>query len=48
MRLRNLAVVFCAASALLAACSTDDDPGVNGGGVKWTRSSGPEARWLKL
>ena len=25
-------MVFCAASALLAACGTDDDPGVNGGG----------------
>jgi len=32
MKLRNLAVVFCAASALLAACSSDDDSGNNGGG----------------
>ena len=31
MKLRNLAVVFCAASALLAACGTDDDSGNNGG-----------------
>jgi len=29
MKLRNLAVVFCAASALLAACGTDDDTGAN-------------------
>jgi hypothetical protein len=32
MKLRNLAVVFCAASALLAACSSDDDSGVDGHG----------------
>jgi len=32
MKLRNLAVVFCAASALLAACSSDDDTNPNGGG----------------
>jgi hypothetical protein len=32
MKLRNLALVFCAASALLAACSSDDDTGPNGGG----------------
>jgi hypothetical protein len=30
MKLRHLAVVFCAASALLAACSSDDDSGPNG------------------
>ncbi|MES1176038.1 MAG: spondin domain-containing protein [Myxococcales bacterium] len=29
MKLRNLAVVFCASSALLAACGTDDDSGSN-------------------
>src|SRR4051794_38573844 len=32
MKLRNLAVVFCAASALLAACSSDVDTNPNGGG----------------
>lgn len=32
MKLRNLALVFCAASALLAACSSDDDTNNNGGG----------------
>jgi hypothetical protein len=32
MKLRNLAVVFCAASALLVACSSDDDTGSNAGG----------------
>jgi len=32
MKLRNLAVVFCAASALIVACSSDDDSGSNGGG----------------
>ncbi|HYQ42589.1 MAG TPA: spondin domain-containing protein [Polyangiaceae bacterium] len=31
MKLRNLAVVFCAASALLVACGSDDDSGSNGG-----------------
>jgi len=32
MKLRNLAVVFCAASALLVACSSDDDTTGNGAG----------------
>lgn len=32
MKLRNLALVFCAASALLAACGSDDDTNSNGGG----------------
>ncbi len=34
MKLRNLAIVFCAASALLAACGSDDDSGAtNNGGA---------------
>ena len=33
MKLRNLAVIFCTASALLAACSSDDDSGSNGSGA---------------
>src|SRR6185369_14690615 len=32
MKLRNIALVFCAASALLAACGSDDDVGGNGDG----------------
>ncbi|HEY0466292.1 MAG TPA: spondin domain-containing protein, partial [Polyangiaceae bacterium] len=32
MKFRNLAVVFCAASALLAACGSTDDSGNNGSG----------------
>lgn len=31
MKLRNMALVFCAASALLAACGSDDDSASNGG-----------------
>src|SRR4051812_2345309 len=31
MKLRNLAVVFCATSALVVACNSDDDTGPNGG-----------------
>ncbi|MEI9951673.1 MAG: spondin domain-containing protein [Pseudomonadota bacterium] len=33
MKLRNLAVVFCAASALLAACSSDEDASNGGAGA---------------
>src|SRR5882757_7385940 len=32
MKLRNVAMVFCTASALLAACGSDDDSGVSAGG----------------
>jgi hypothetical protein len=32
MKFRNLAIVFCAASALLAACGSDDDSGVSASG----------------
>jgi len=33
MKLRNLAVVFCAASVLLVACASDDDVNNGGGGA---------------
>ncbi|HKO53467.1 MAG TPA: spondin domain-containing protein [Polyangiaceae bacterium] len=44
MKLRNLAVVFCAASALLAACGTDDDPPVNTGGTGGRASAGASGK----
>ena len=45
MKLRNLAIVFCAASALLAACGSSDDSGsvASGGGGVGGKSTGGAA-----
>ena len=45
MKLRNLAIVFCAASALLAACGSSDDSGsvASGGGGAGGKSTGGAA-----
>ncbi|HET7539031.1 MAG TPA: spondin domain-containing protein [Polyangiaceae bacterium] len=45
MKLRNLALVFCATSALLAACSSDDDSGSHGGaGAAGKNSAGASGK----
>jgi len=44
MKLRNLAVVFCAASALLVACSSDDDSSNGGAGAGGKNSAGASGK----